>query len=96
MAPHRRAVRQRDLEAIVSASGTIQPKRSVNVSADTMGRVTELAVEEGRDEAEEEECAFPGGGEAFEITVGVSGGAGAGGVRWVVVGWRCPACGRRR
>jgi HlyD family secretion protein len=41
-------VQARDLEAIVSASGTIQPKRSVNVSADTMGRVTELAVEEGQ------------------------------------------------
>jgi len=40
-------VRARDLEALVSASGKIQPKRSVNVSADTMGRVTELAVNEG-------------------------------------------------
>jgi HlyD family secretion protein len=37
----------RDLVAIVSASGKIQPKRLVNISADTMGRVTELAVEEG-------------------------------------------------
>ena len=41
------AIKTRDLEAIVSASGKIQPKRSVNISADTMGRVTELAVEEG-------------------------------------------------
>jgi HlyD family secretion protein len=41
------AVKSRDLEAIVSASGKIQPKRSVNISADTMGRVTDLAVEEG-------------------------------------------------
>jgi len=40
-------VRQRDLEALVSASGKIQPKRFVNISADTMGRVTNLAVEEG-------------------------------------------------
>ena len=32
---------------IVSASGKIQPKRSVNISADTMGRVTSLAVNEG-------------------------------------------------
>ena len=40
-------VKARDLEAIVSASGKIQPKRSVNISADTMGRVTDLAVEEG-------------------------------------------------
>jgi HlyD family secretion protein len=40
-------VQKRDLEAIVSASGTIQPKRSVNISADTMGRVVNLAVNEG-------------------------------------------------
>jgi HlyD family secretion protein len=40
-------VRTRDLEAIVSASGKIQPKRFVNISADTSGRVTELAVNEG-------------------------------------------------
>src|SRR5213078_3761067 len=30
-----------------SASGKIQAKRAVNISADTMGRVTTLAVEEG-------------------------------------------------
>ena len=42
------AVAARDLEAIVSASGKINPKRSVNISADTMGRVTELAVQEGQ------------------------------------------------
>jgi HlyD family secretion protein len=41
------AIKKRNLEAIVSASGKIQPKRSVNISADTMGRVTSLAVEEG-------------------------------------------------
>jgi HlyD family secretion protein len=41
-------IRARDLEAIVSASGTIQPKRQVNISANTMGRVTRLAVEEGQ------------------------------------------------
>jgi HlyD family secretion protein len=41
------AVAKRRLEAIVSASGKIQPKRSVNISADTMGRVTGLAVNEG-------------------------------------------------
>jgi HlyD family secretion protein len=40
-------IQKRDLEAIVSASGKIQPKRSVNISADTMGRVTNLAIEEG-------------------------------------------------
>ena len=42
------ALRTRDLEAIVSASGKIQPKRQINVSANTMGRVTRLAVEEGQ------------------------------------------------
>jgi HlyD family secretion protein len=42
------AVRARDLDALVSASGKIQPKRQVNVSATTMGRVTRLAVEEGQ------------------------------------------------
>src|SRR5436190_23551633 len=40
-------VRTRDLEAIVSASGKIQPKRLVNISADTPGRVVNLAVNEG-------------------------------------------------
>jgi HlyD family secretion protein len=42
------ALRNRDLEAIVSASGRIQPKRQVNVSANTTGRVTRIAVEEGQ------------------------------------------------
>jgi len=42
------AIRNRDLEALVSASGKIQPKRQVNVSANTTGRVTRLAVEEGQ------------------------------------------------
>ncbi len=40
-------VEKRNLEAVVSASGTIEPKRSVNISADTMGRVVNLAVNEG-------------------------------------------------
>jgi HlyD family secretion protein len=40
-------IQRRDLEAVVSASGKIQPKRSVNISADTMGRVVNLAVNEG-------------------------------------------------
>ena len=40
-------IKKRDLESVVSASGKIQPKRSVNISADTMGRVTELAINEG-------------------------------------------------
>src|SRR3984893_17024244 len=41
------AIRARDLEAVVSASGTIQPRRLVNISADTPGRVVNLAVDEG-------------------------------------------------
>ena len=41
------AIRNRDLEAVVSASGKIQPKRYVNISADTSGRVVDLAVNEG-------------------------------------------------
>jgi HlyD family secretion protein len=41
------AIRMRDLEAMVSASGKIQPKRFVNISADTSGRVVDLAVNEG-------------------------------------------------
>jgi HlyD family secretion protein len=41
-------LRRRDLEAIVSASCKIQPKRQVNISANTMGRVTRLAVQEGQ------------------------------------------------
>ena len=40
-------LRRRDLDAFVSASGKIQPQRQVNVSANTMGRVTRLAVREG-------------------------------------------------
>lgn len=40
-------IRTRDLEAIASASGKIQPKRFVNISADTSGRVVDLAVNEG-------------------------------------------------
>ena len=42
------AVQKRDLQAIVSASGKIQPQRLVNISADTMGRVVDLKVEEGQ------------------------------------------------
>ncbi len=40
-------VEKRDLTAIVTASGKIQPKRKVDISADVMGRVVELAVDEG-------------------------------------------------
>jgi HlyD family secretion protein len=41
------AIKTRDLDAIVSASGKIQAKRTVNVSSDTVGRVVNLAVNEG-------------------------------------------------
>ena len=40
-------IQRRDLEAIVSASGKIQPKKSVQVSAETMGKVVKLAVDQG-------------------------------------------------
>ncbi len=40
-------IEARDLEAIVSASGKIQPKRSVNISAETMGKVVTVSVNEG-------------------------------------------------
>jgi HlyD family secretion protein len=40
-------IRARDLDSVVSASGKIQPKRLVNISADTSGRVVDLAVNEG-------------------------------------------------
>jgi HlyD family secretion protein len=41
-------VQKRDLQAVVSASGKIQPQRLVNISADTVGRVTDLRVDEGQ------------------------------------------------
>jgi HlyD family secretion protein len=37
----------RDLEAVVSASGKIRPKKSVNIAAETVGKVVGLAVNEG-------------------------------------------------
>lgn len=40
-------ITRRNLEALVSASGKVQPKKLVNISADTVGRVTKLSVEEG-------------------------------------------------
>lgn len=40
-------IEARDLQALVTASGKIQPKRSVNVSAETMGKVVGLKVNEG-------------------------------------------------
>jgi HlyD family secretion protein len=41
------SVKAQDLQAVVSASGKIQPHDTVNISSDTMGRVTELAVDQG-------------------------------------------------
>lgn len=41
------ATQKRDLEAVVSASGKIDPKKTVNISAQTPGRVTQLGVKEG-------------------------------------------------
>jgi len=40
-------VKQRDLVAVVSASGWIRPHRKVDVQADVMGRIVELNVREG-------------------------------------------------
>lgn len=41
-------IERRDLTSVVTASGIIQPKRKVEISADLSGRVIELAVEEGQ------------------------------------------------
>lgn len=41
------AVERRDLSMIISASGSIRPKRQVDISASTIGKVTRVAVEEG-------------------------------------------------
>jgi len=38
---------RRDLVAVVTASGKIEPKRKVDVSADITGRITKIAVHEG-------------------------------------------------
>ena len=40
-------ITRRHLQAIVSASGTIEPELSVDISSSVMGRVTQLAVNEG-------------------------------------------------
>jgi HlyD family secretion protein len=41
-------IERHDLEAVVSASGKIRAKKTVNVSAETMGKVINLAVVEGQ------------------------------------------------
>tara|TARA_B100001123_G_scaffold285481_1_gene318219 strand:+ start:25181 stop:26566 length:1386 start_codon:yes stop_codon:yes gene_type:complete len=38
---------RRNLQALVSASGTIEPQLTVDISANVMGRVTQLSVNEG-------------------------------------------------
>ena len=43
-----RKVQQKDLTALVNCSGTIQPKRKVDVSANAMGTIVYLAVVEGQ------------------------------------------------
>jgi len=42
-------ISQRDLVSLVTASGNIRARRAVDISADVMGRVIELNVEEGDD-----------------------------------------------
>jgi HlyD family secretion protein len=42
------SVQRRDLESMVTASGTIQAKRTVEISADVAGRITKLDVDEGQ------------------------------------------------
>ncbi len=37
-----------DLAAVISASGEVKPKKSVNISAQIPGRVIKIAVEEGQ------------------------------------------------
>lgn len=41
------SVYKRNLESIVSASGTIRARRTVNVTSEVTGKITRLAVEEG-------------------------------------------------
>ncbi len=43
------AVERRDLEAIVTASGNIRARRTVDISSDVSGRIVELNVDEGDD-----------------------------------------------
>ncbi|HVH09542.1 MAG TPA: efflux RND transporter periplasmic adaptor subunit [Gemmatimonadales bacterium] len=40
-------VKRRDLVAVVTSSGKIQPKKKVDISADITGRITRIAVREG-------------------------------------------------
>ena len=40
-------IQKRDLSMVISASGSIQPKRKIDVSASVIGKITDIAVEEG-------------------------------------------------
>ncbi|MCK4351246.1 MAG: biotin/lipoyl-binding protein, partial [Candidatus Krumholzibacteria bacterium] len=40
-------VEKRDISMVISASGSIQPKRKVDVSASAIGKITRVAVKEG-------------------------------------------------
>ncbi|MDB4948004.1 MAG: efflux transporter, family, subunit [Gemmatimonadetes bacterium] len=42
------SVQRRDLVSVVTASGKVQPKKKVDISADISGRVIQVAVEEGQ------------------------------------------------
>jgi HlyD family secretion protein len=42
-------VQERDLVALITATGNVRARRQVNISSDVMGRVVELNVEEGDD-----------------------------------------------
>lgn len=42
------AIKQRDLESIVSASGKIRARRTVNITSEVSGKVVRLAVDEGQ------------------------------------------------
>jgi HlyD family secretion protein len=44
-------VERRELTSVITATGSVRPRRQVNISSDVMGRVVELTVEEG-DEVE--------------------------------------------
>jgi HlyD family secretion protein len=40
-------VDKRNLEMVISASGSVRPKRKIDVSASVIGKITDIAVEEG-------------------------------------------------
>ena len=42
------AIKQRDLESVVSASGKIRAQRTVNITSEVSGKVVQLAVDEGQ------------------------------------------------